>query len=84
MQKGFLHYDKYFQNIFIELIPYYELSVAIHSLSGRKTARPFFLCFAYGNSWIKTIKQNSPSRVRALQDRCTKQNNMVSDNPHLS
>lgn len=44
----------------------------------------FLLCFAYGNSLIKTIKQNGSSRVRVLQDRYTKKNNMLSDNPHLS
>jgi len=38
----FLHYDKFFQNIFIKLIPYYEVSVAVHSPSGRKTAHDFF------------------------------------------
>lgn len=40
----FLHFANYFWNIFIKLIPCYELPVAIHSPSGRKTAHDIFYC----------------------------------------
>lgn len=80
----YIYFDKYFRTIFIKLIPCYELSIAICSPYGRKTAHDIVsLCFAHKNSWIKTIKQKGPSRVRVLQDRYAKQNDKLSDNPNL-
>lgn len=45
VKQGFLPYEKYFQNIFIKLLPYYELFVAIHSLPGRILHMPFFFFY---------------------------------------